>query len=68
MIIFDTFTAHMPMCFRFNLDEVQLILSLLYMKKQYSTDNELKIVELLIDNFEKMKTELEEDERKKAGL
>ena len=56
------------MCFRFNLDEVQLILRLLYMKKQYSTDNELKIVESLIANFEKMKTELEEDERKKAGL
>ena len=54
--------------FCFDLDEVNLILDLLKMKKDYSTDKELPMVESLISDFTKAKSELEENERRKAYL
>jgi len=68
MIVVDTVTTSIPKSLRFSLEEVQLILQLLYMKKKYSVKKELAIVESLIKGFTSLKIELEEEERYKAGF
>ena len=68
MIVVDTVTTSIPKSLRFSLEEVQLILQLLYMKKKYSGKRELLLVESLINGFTSLKIELEEEERYKAGL
>ncbi len=68
MIVVDTVTTSIPKSLRFSLEEVQLILQLLYMKKKYSVKKELALVESLIKGFTSLKIELEEEERYKAGF
>ncbi len=61
-------SAYIPKSLVFSLDEVTLMLRLLKMKKQYSTDRELETVNPLIEGFESLKSDLEDEERAKAGL
>ena len=68
MIVVDKVTTSIPKSLRFSLEEVQLILQLLYMKKKYSVKKELALVESLIKGFTSLKIELEEEERYKAGF
>lgn len=68
MIVVDSITTSIPKSLRFSLEEVQLILQLLYMKKNYSTKKELVLVESLINGFTSLKNELEQEERYKAGF
>lgn len=68
MIVVDNVTTSIPKSLRFSLEEVQLILKLLYMKKNYSTKKELVLVESLIKGFISLENELEKEERYKAGF
>lgn len=68
MIVIDKVTTSIPQSLRFSLEEVQLILQLLYMKKNYSSKKELVLVESLIEGFVSLKIELENEERYKAGF
>lgn len=68
MIVVDKVTTSIPKSLCFSLEEVQLILQLLYMKKKYSVKKELVLVESLIKGFTSLKNELEQEERHKAGF
>lgn len=68
MIVVDKVTVYIPKSLCFSLEEVRLILQLLDIKKNFSTEKELPLVESLIKGFKSLKIDLEEDERHEAGF
>ena len=68
MKIIDQVHVHIPKSISFDLDEVELILKLLKMKQQYSTEKELIKIGSLINGFESLLPDLHDLERAKAGL
>ena len=68
MIVVDKVTISIPRSLQFSLEEVQLILQLLDIKKNFSTEKELPLVESLIKDFKSLRRDLEEEEQYKAGF